>query len=345
MTIVQQIRNVAETAEQRGLLGEFYNYARLTALHGLAAHRSDEAVRATERVQRILKAAVGPINTTSGAAIAELKPLVEAFSTSLIGLSAFDTLLANGMKRVPFRTRGTIVVVAPTGGGVNEGDAKPVSQIEFGTEMLEPQKAWCAVVVTNLLLSLANPSAAVLFGTELKNAVARATDALFLSQIIATTTPLVSAGNTFGNLTTDLAALLAAVDVQPGSRLFLIVPTSKAQAWALMNSASGGFAFPNLSVTSGGPLVAGIEVLISDQLPPNRMVLIVADGLVGNSDQLELRRLTQGDIQLSSTPDNPSSAATVLRNLWQNNLSALACERWLGFEVVRARSVASMSFA
>jgi hypothetical protein len=343
-TILETLRQDGRSVDQRVRLGEFLKVAQCVALYGGAAAMNAPAQRATPKVQEVLRGLVTPIGTTgSGAALAQMRQLSDAFSTSLIGLSVFDTLLNNGMRRVPLKTKGTIVSVAPTGSGVNEGDAKPISEMQIGAGELEPQKVWAALAMTSLLLDFGLPDAAALFGDELKKAVARATDQLFLSQLVGATTPIVASGTTFNELTVDLGTLLAAVDAQPGSRLFLVIPTSKAKEWALMTTPSS-FAFPGLSATEGGPLVAGIDALISDQLPPNRLLLIVSDGLIGNSEPFELRKITQGDIQLSSTPDNPSTAATVLSSLWQFNLVALAVERWLGFEVTRARSVASMSY-
>jgi hypothetical protein len=73
MTIVQQIRSVAETADHRARVGEFIKIAQLTMLHGGGAAHREDAERATERVQRILKGIVAPIDSIAGgAAIAEL---------------------------------------------------------------------------------------------------------------------------------------------------------------------------------------------------------------------------------------------------------------------------------
>jgi hypothetical protein len=111
----------------------------------------------------------------------------------------------------------------------------------------------------------------------------------------------------------------------------------------MLTAAGGLFAFPELTVR-GGPLVGGVEVLVSDQLPANSSLLIVADGLVGNSERFEFRKITQGDIITNDAPDSPSTASTVLRSMWQNNLAALAIERYFAFEVARTRSVASLSY-
>jgi Phage capsid family len=354
-TIIETLRAATRdhrAIDQRQRLGEFLKVAQLVTWHGGNAATSADAERATAKVQSVLRAVIAPIGTTgAGAALADLRNLSEAFSTSLIGQSIFDTLLNNGMRVVPLNVKGTFITVAPSGSGVPEGNAKPISQLSLGSDALKPQKVWCAVAVTDVLLDFAFAGAAALFSAELHKGVARATDAAFLSQIAAGTTPIPATSPpgqqtyTFANLLTDLGKLIAAVDVEPGSRLYLVVPTSVAHSFSLMLTTGGSaLAFPDLTITQGGPLMAGIELLVSDQLPPNRLLFIVADGLIANTEPFILRRLVQGDIQLSNSPDTPETAATVLQSLWQHNMRALAVERWFGFEVVRARSVASLSY-
>ena len=340
MTILQTVENAAVAAR----LGEFHKCAQLIALHGLGVNHPD-AERATPRVQSILRGLAAPIDTVAGgAAIAELGMISEAFSTSLIGLSVFDTVLANGMRRVPLRSRGVVLTTAPSGSGnIAEGAPKPVSEMAFGSAILDPAKAVAIVAASVELLALGS-GAGSLFSEELRKAVARATDAIFLASLIATTTPLVSAGTSFANLLQDLGALLAAVDAQPGSKIYLVIPPAIAKQWALMANPAGGLAFPRLSITTGGPLAAGVEALISDQLPANRLLLLVTDGLVGNAEGFAFSKLRQGDIEVTSTPDQTPTAATQLRSLWQSNLAALLCERWFGAEVVRPRALASLSY-
>jgi len=226
---------------------------------------------------------------------------------------------------------------------VAQASAKPISTMSLTGKTLEPVKVWSAVAATKELLDLSRPGALELFTGELRQAVARATDAVFLSELIATTAPAASAGTSFANLLTDLAALLSAVDLSPTSRVYWIITAAKAKTLALMLVTAGGFAFPQLTV-NGGPLIGGVEVLVSDQLPANRFLLIVSDGLVGNIDPLAFRQITEGDIQLNTSPDSPSTAASVLQNMWQHGIAALAVERYLAFEVARTKAVASLSY-
>ena len=284
--LVPEDRRSFASGEVQARVGEFFKLAQVTALHGAGAFRSDEAQQATARVQRVLKAAIAPIDSAAaGAAVSEMRQLSEAFATSLVGVSVFDTLLARGMRRVPLKSRGVVISTAPVGSPVPEAGAKPISELALAGATLDPQKVWAAVACTKELLDFSQPGALELFREELRRAVVRSTDAAFLAQLYAATTPTASAGSSFANTMTDLTALLGAVDTSPTSRVYWVVTPAKVKALVTMLATTGGFAFPNLAV-SGGPLLGGIEVLASDQLPANSSILIVADGLVGNSERI-----------------------------------------------------------
>jgi hypothetical protein len=100
-----------------------------------------------------------------------------------------------------------------------------------------------------------------------------------------------------------------------------------------------------LNRPQGGPLIGGIEALVSDQLPANRIVAVVADGLiVASDDTIALDASRQALIQLDSSPDSPPTSSTNLISLWQATLVGLRAERAFAFKVARTRSVAALSF-
>jgi hypothetical protein len=329
-------------------LGEFTAIAHATMIHGLRAFHHAE--RATDRVQRVLKGAIAPMDSAdAGAAISDLQTLGEAFAASLIGTSVFDTLLNGGMVRTPLRARGVVISTAPSASLVHQGSAKPISEMSLTGATLEPQKVWAAVAATRELLDLSRPGARALFESELRKAIVRAVDSVLLAQLFAAVTPIQSAGPTFANMMTDLDALLAEVDLSPTSRVYWVVGTNVVKTWVTMQTTNGGFAFPNLTL-SGGAICGGIVVIPSDNLPEGgspgvpSSLLIVADGLRGNLDRFAFRQISQGDIILDAAPDSPSIATTLLQNMWQHNLAALAVERYFAVEAARPRAVAAVSY-
>lgn len=73
-------------------------------------------------------------------------------------------------------------------------------------------------------------------------------------------------------------------------------------------------------------------------------LLIVADGLAGDSEAIGLKSSEQADIVFQSAPaDSPPTESPEVRNLWQHGERALLFERFYGFEVVRANSVAALT--
>ena len=163
---------------------EFIKCAQMVALHGNRAAYSEAAERLTPRVLKALKGAVAPMDTTGAAAVVpDLQPLAEAFASTLVGTSVFDTLLARGMRVVPLRSRGVVISTTATGSWVGEGEAKPISEMSLTGATLEPQKAWAAVAATKELLDFSRPGAREMFRVRLQEAVTLATDAAFLGQL------------------------------------------------------------------------------------------------------------------------------------------------------------------
>jgi hypothetical protein len=348
--LVPEDNDRAASAAMRASVADFIKLAQITALQREGGTPDLEIQRASDRVKRMLvttKAPVTPMDSSSDVT-GDRAVVGRAFASSLIGTAVFDTLLANGMRRVPLRSRGVVISTAPTGSLVAEGSAKPISEMELSGETLDPQKVWAAVAATRELLDFSRPGARELFESELRRAVVRAVDSLFLSQLYAATTPISSAGPSFANVLVDIGAALAQVDIRAGSRVVLVISPALARTWITMLTTGNNFAFPRLTV-NGGMLVGGIEVMVSDALPTSgspatpAAILIVSDGVIGNADAPTVRQIRDGDIVINSAPDSPATAATLLRSMWQSNLAALGVERFVAFEVA-TRSVASLSY-
>ena len=179
---------------------------------------------------------------------------------------------------------------------------------------------------------------------ELRNGVAVATDTSFLSSLYSGVTPVASAGSTTANVLTDLSVLLSALTLGANSRLFFVASSANIAKLMLKVSSGSGVAFPLLAPT-GGQILNGITAIASDALPAGAVLMVDATGLAGNSELPELRAITQGDVQFSTTPDLPPAASTIWHSMWQHNERALMVERWFGFAQVRTGTVAAISGA
>ena len=315
----------------------------------LAALNAREGQVAAERVQRIMKAAVDTgnmtVSSTWGGVLAEYRLMSDGFVESLRNIGVFDRLLSDGMRLAPLRTKFAMVTTGATGATIGELNAKPLTSMALDVDAIEPLKSTSIIVLSRELVDQGNPAADGLFNAELKRSVVAATDQTFLADLYASVTPTASAGTSTANVLTDLAALLAAVDITATSRVYHIVSPAAAKELICKVGASGDQAFPRLGV-NGGEILTGITTLTSDNLPTGAALMIVADGIMGNSDLVTVDGSEQADVEMvSSAPDSPPTGGTVMTGLWQHSLKALRAERSWGFSIVRTRSVHALSGA
>src|SRR5262249_55238192 len=187
-----------------------------------------------------------------------------------------------------------------------------------------------------------SPGAVPLFNSELQKAIVAATDNLFLSSLIAATTPTPSAGATLAQITTDFDTLLSAITTSATSRIYYVTSPANMKSIVTKSNTGGTPAYPNLG-PNGGEIFPQVTAIASDQISSSAALMFAADAIVGNSDTIRLDGSDQAALDMSTSPDSPPVAATVKLSLWQQDLRALRAERFFGFTVMRASGVASLS--
>jgi hypothetical protein len=331
--------------------GEFAQYCGLLLRSkGDLALAQRMAGNASERVQATLKAAVAVGSTDPSnwaASLHQYSQLSDGFIASLQGISCYDSLLP-AMRKVPMRVRVAVVTTAAIASATNEAAIKPLTTMAFDTAQLVPQKAIAVTVLNDELVRVSAPNAEALISVELRTAVAKAVDSIFLAALYASVSPIASSGTTTAAICNDLSNMLDAVDPKATSRLFLVLPPRAARAMALSRDA-GGPPFPQMTVNGGE--VAGISVLTSDQMPTSgnspsedRALLIDASGIIagGDGDQIAVDVARHASLALDTSPDSPETSTTNLVSLWQHNRIALKAERLFGFDIGRATAVAAL---
>jgi hypothetical protein len=326
--------------------GDFCSFARMVAsspddLPG-AAFRGERHLPAGRAVAA-LKAAVnaGSTSDPAFAALADYSIMATGFLASLRSLSAFDAMLGEGgMRKVPLEQKLAVVSVALVGGGVNQAAIKPVSVMHLDVSALAARKAVAMIIASDELLRFSTPAAMSLFSSELKAAVAAATDLLFLGELLAQTTPTPSSGTTADAALTDIGALLDAIDPRANSKVYMVLRPEQARSLKLFRDTAP--IFPDMELT-GGSVIGGVTALVSDQLQVGTALMVDAASLVAGSDTVLLDASRYSSLQFSSTPDSPPTAASNVESLFQSGRSALKCERLFGFDVVRASGIASLS--
>jgi hypothetical protein len=345
MGVIAQLGQRAEAIETRAAAAEFHKFARtLTATRGewMEAAALAQQTRAKPRVVEIFKSAVTGAGLADWSALTDYQTISAAFSESLRSAGVFDAMLAGGIVPAPLRSRGIIVTTGITGSSPSERSIKPIGSIALGNSLVEPKKSAAVIVTTEEVAKSADANINALFDSELRQGVIAATDSIFLSTLIAGTTPTASAGATLGNITTDLGVLLSAVTSRASSKLYFIIDPTNAKKLTLKASSTGAPAFPGMGV-NGGEIVNGVTCLVSDQLPAGTALMADATGIAGSADVIVLDASQQSVVQMETSPDSPPFASSALLSLWQSNLFALRCERFFGFVVLRSSAVASLS--
>lgn len=289
------------------------------------------------RVASAMKAAVA-YGSTSDATwagnVADISIMSDSFAQSLRGVSVFDTVAGQSW-RASLQTRVAAETTAASAGVVGEGMPVPVTTMAFSSNPLKPLKVQTLCVVSDDLLR--GPFAERFLDAELSGAVATATDAVFVSGVIAGASSSATAGTGPANALKDLATLLGKVNL-PGSVPLLILGSANANALSLAEGSQFREATPM------GGTVAGIPFLVS-AAAPTKAILVDARALLTASDTVVLDASQEATIQLDNAPDNPADASTVLVSLWQANMTGLLATRHIGFQVIRAAGIAVISGA
>jgi len=341
MTIAQRIAQVNANMENATRVREFGAYARYLLLSkGLpaTARQLAEENNASPRVLNILKSAVAAGSTTDqhwAGAFADYGLLASAFIQSLAPFSAFDTALADGaFVKVPLRTRVSVISSAASASLIGEGDVKPITQLALANQQLDAHKAVAIVAMNQELIRLSDPSAIDLISTELRRAVAIKSDETFLDILTQTSDVAsnASSGMSAAQFAADLAEALDSIVFGSDARLYLVVSPAAAKVIAFMRDANGAV-YPGMTVTGGN--ISGIKVVVSNAATD--AILFDASQVGAASDAITLDASDQAALQMD---DNPTSGATNLISLFQENKRALKAERYFGCEVLRSSAVA-----
>jgi hypothetical protein len=215
-------------------------------------------------VQWIAKAAVPAGDTLVAAWAARLVGLDNRYTGDFIEYLRAQTIY----DRLPLREVPAHVNVKgqdgiSTGYWVGEGGAIPVSAQSFTIKPLTPLKVAAISVISNELITHAEPSAEMLVRDGLAEAITQRIDQTFLSEIIGDegirpagllygVSALSASGTTADALRADINALYAQFLADRNARdLHFVTSPSLAKQIGLMRNALGQTEFPGLGATGG----------------------------------------------------------------------------------------------
>lgn len=298
-----------------------------------------EQTKAPDRVQRILKEAVGSMTLADpeSASLADMRLLTSTFVETLRNGSVFFRLLDGGFRRAPSRTRIGIATAGATGWIVGEGAPVPLTRIALEHGAITQRMAAALLVTTDELARESSAAATNLIIGELRAAISSVVDETFIDEITTTATPSFAS---VGDPRSDTLTLLRAVDTGAMSRLFFIFGTEAAKHASVADLGHES------TMTPAGGEWFGLPALVSDAIPDSTIMLIDANAFIADSRAITLRASREALVEMSNEPTSETvtpTAASELVSLWQTNGVGLLAQAYFGYEQVRDNAVAEIT--
>jgi hypothetical protein len=325
---------------ERPHAGGFLELARLIALHktlfGIAEAVGNGNCKISDpRVKSIVEKAVVSAGSTADASwagnLVAYQILQSGFVESLRSLGAFDQLLPS-MRRIPAYNYASIVTGGFVGHNIGEAAWKPISKLSISADLMTPQKAVAFAVSTAELLRFATAGTQVLFGDELRLAVAQTTDIPVIAALLAGLTVSASSGDP----RVDIADLLASVPLKQSSRPFLLTSPTVVSQLAVARDSAGATLFPSISIPEGGECfgipLRGVDSLSNYDGNGDYLVLVDASQCAGESDVITLDESSQADLQMT---DSPTDAPEAMISMYGTDSVAIKAERFFNFAILR----------
>lgn len=334
----------------------------LSRSKGNAYEAAEHAKRwgdSTPEVARVLKAASDAGTTTDAdwaAKLVDYQNMASEFIELLRPMTILGKFGQGGvpnLRRVPFNIR----MASQSGGGtyawVGEGAAKPVGELAIGEVTLKWAKAAGIIVVTDELMRMSNPSVEAIVRQDMLAGMAQFSDAQFIDPTIAAVadvspasvlngvTPVAATGTDADALRLDIGTLLNkffTANIAPTSGVF-ILSNRQALRISLMRNALGQKEFPEMTALGG--VLEGFPAIASEAVPDGSDGGIIAfvnaqDVFYSDDGPVTIDASREASLQMNTTPDNPTSASTVLVSLWQRNMIALRAERYMNWKKRRS---------
>lgn len=273
--------------------------------------------------------------------------MVDAWQSSLALVSLPDALAAAGVN-VPLNMGAISVVVSTTttssGAAVAQGKPKPIRRLDIASTNTDPVKIAETLVVTDELLRMAGDGGAALLDRELRVGLARGCNDACLVDLTNGVSATPATGSTVAAFKVDIAAALARMQLGADSRVFAAVPLDQMQSLAWATTPGGAPALPGLTLNGGsfgGVTFLPIETALDSS--GSEIVLVDAAQVAISRGPITLDAARHASVQMDTAPDDPVAAGTILQSLWQRNLVALRCERYMIWQKLRTTAVAVIS--
>ncbi len=311
--------------------------------------------RLPERVTRVIeKAAQGALDlggSLSALGDLDLQNIAAAFMPTLATAGAFDRILTDGaFFRAPVRTRLLGATARLSATALDEGQAAPLVLNTLTGAVLDPLRAGAIIVLTQEILRAGGNALEAFISSELRAALAGATDAKFLAVVgdaVSTAGSLASSGSDFDAIAADVGALLGALALGSASRPYLLISPAAARRMMTLVNSLGVLAFPGMTLTGG--TVCNVTAIATDAVDDGDVFALDASGIAADSGGVTLDTSREAALELATNPANnsgtPTESAANMVSLFQTNSAALKVNRLFGVKPVRDGAVAEMTGA
>ena len=302
------------------------------------------------------RAAVTPATTTDPAwagALAAQRQL----GSELIELVTPETVLGQleGLRRVPFNVkipRETQAIAQAK--WVGQGQSKPVGKGAFDFVTVPYTKVALICLFSEELARFSDPSAEALIRSGLVRSIGQFLDEQFLSTNAPVTNVspggilnglpsgqiFASSGPSWESVLFDIVSAVNKLDsgLVAARRPTWIMSRANKTAVGFLPNAFGVSAFP--SVSAAGRL-ADIPIVVSSNMPNDRVLLVDADMLLYASDpSIALDVSREASVQADSEPATPPSG---MISLWQQDLIGIRAEQFAWWGRARDQAIVEIT--
>ena len=343
-TPLETLGKINRDVETNTRAKEFANVARWLMVGkgnlGNAIHEA-QAHRATEKILTGLKVAVaaGSTGDANFAAPLAYQELADGFLVSLRNIGVFDAALPFAVD-VPLNTQVAVTTTGVTAASIGEGQVKghfKNQSVRVGTDA----KKSCCDHRRHIGIAPGWWSKGRTFvSTGVVTRYRGRNRFRFLSVISTGITPTASSGSNAAAIAVDMGALLGALSLGVGSKVFIAMSPGDVKHFAIQVSTTGAPAFPGMTINGGD--YCGCTVIPTDALSGS-IIAFDASQLAMGSTGLEIDASNWASVQMDTAPDSPPSASSNMVSLWQLNQTGLRATRYFGCERLRSTAVSAIS--
>lgn len=311
----------------------------------------------TPEIGMLLKGTVG--TTTDADWAAPLVPL-RNMQNDFIELLRNASIMSRipGLRQVPFNVSMPLQLTGSTPAWVGQGSPKPTSDLSFGTVTLAINKVAGIVVITEELAMTSDPSAEGLIADDLVMQIGQFLDDAFINPAYAASgtvspasitngvTPIAATADPQADLLALVQAWVAANKSMAGT--VFVTDSATAAALSMVQNAFGQPQYNGIMLGGDSGTLLGRPLIVSDSVPTatagGMLVLMKpSEILVADNGGVRVDISREASVQMATPPNDPPTASSVFRSLWQENLVGIRAERFITWKKARPTSAMFLS--